>query len=83
MRRISKRSGGSFARRTRKHGSAKRRVWRKIHIGIDEKTPEIRAAEFTTGDVGDAPMLSELLDQIPPDQGIASIAAHGAFDTRK
>jgi hypothetical protein len=25
-----------------KHGGMKRRVWRKIHIGIDEKTLEIR-----------------------------------------
>jgi hypothetical protein len=41
----------------RKHGGAKRRVWRKIHIGVDEQTLEIRAAEFTTSDVGDAPML--------------------------
>ena len=56
----------------RKHGGPKRRVWRKIHIGIDEKTLEIRAAEFTTSDVGDAPMLPELLDQIPPDQEIGS-----------
>src|SRR5690606_5804191 len=61
----------------------KRRVWRKIHIGIDEQTLEIRAAEFTTSDVGDAPMLPELLDQIPPDQEIASVTADGAFDTRK
>ena len=67
----------------RKHGGAKRRVWRKIHIGIDEKTLEIRAAEFTTSNVGDAPMLPELLDQIPPDQEIASVTADGAFDTRK
>lgn len=67
----------------RKHGGAKRRVWRKMHIGIDEKTPEIRAAEFTTSDVGDAPMLPELLDQIPPEQEIASVTADGAFDTRK
>lgn len=44
---------------------------------------EIRAAEFTTSDVGDAPMLPELLDQIPPDQEIASVTADGAFDTRK
>ena len=49
----------------RKHGGTKRRVWRKIHIGIDVQTLEIRAAEFTTSDVGDAPMLPELLDQIP------------------
>ena len=62
---------------------SKRRVWRKLHIGIDEKTLEIRAAEFTTSDVGDAPMLPELLDQIPPDQEIGSVTADGAFDTRK
>ena len=31
----------------------------------------------------DAPMLPELLDQIPPDQEIASVTADGAFDTRK
>jgi len=67
----------------RKHGGTKRRVWRKIDIGIDEKTLEIRAAEFTTSEVGDAPMLPELLDQIPPDQEIASVTAGGAFDTRK
>lgn len=67
----------------RKHGGAKRRVWRKLHIGIDEQTLEIRAAEFTTSDVGDAPMLPELLDQIPPEQEIATVTADGAFDTRK
>ena len=67
----------------RKHGGTKRRVWRKIHIGIDEKSLEIRAAEFNTSDVGDAPMLPELLDQIPPDQEIATVTADGAFDTRK
>jgi hypothetical protein len=67
----------------RKHGGTTRRVWRKIHIGIDEKSLEIRAAEFTTSDVGDAPMLPELLDQIPPEQQIASVTADGAFDTRK
>ena len=63
----------------RKHGGSKRRVWRKIHIGIDEQTLEIWAAELTTSDVGDAPMLPELLDQIPLDQEIASVTADGAF----
>jgi hypothetical protein len=67
----------------RKHGGAKRRVWRKIHIGIDESSLEIRAAEFTTSDIGDAPMLPELLDRIPHDQEIAGVTADGAFDTRK
>jgi len=67
----------------RKHGGTKRRVWRKIHIGIDEKSLEIRAAEFTTSEIGDAPMLPELLDQIPLGQEIGSVTADGAFDTRK
>lgn len=67
----------------RKHGGAKRRVWRKVHPGIDEQTLEIRAVEVTSSDVGDAPMLPELLSQIPPDQEIASVTADGAYDTRK
>lgn len=67
----------------RKHGGSKRRVWRKIRIGIDEKSLEIRAAELTISNMGDAPMLPELLDQIPPEQEIASVTADGAFDSRK
>lgn len=67
----------------RKHGGQKRRVWRKIHIGIDEQTLEVRAVEVTSNEVGDAPMLPELLNQIPLDQEIASITADGAYDTRK
>ena len=67
----------------RKHGGQKRRVWRKIHIGIDEETLEVRAVEVTSSDIGDAPVLPELLSQIPPDQEIASVTADGAYDTRK
>ena len=96
VRRIRKQSGGLFSRRTRKHGGAKRRVWRKVHLAIDEQTLEIRAVEVTSSDVGDAPMLPELLSQIPADQDIASVTApshglqanrcratDGAYDTRK
>ena len=67
----------------RKHGGAERRVWRKVHLAIDEETLEVRAVEVTSSDVGDAPMLPELLSQIPPDQEIASVTADGAYDTRK
>src|SRR6056297_1371913 len=35
----------------RKHGGAKRRVWRKIHLGIDEQTLEIRAILCPSGDL--------------------------------
>ena len=67
----------------RKHGGSKRRIWRKIHIGIDEETLEVRAVEFTTNNIGDAPMLPELLNQTPHDQDIGSVTADGAYDTRK
>lgn len=67
----------------RKHGGPKRRIWRKIHIGIDEQTLEVRAVEITGSNIGDAPMLPEMLDQIPPDQDVGSVTADGAYDTRK
>ncbi|PYG24682.1 DDE family transposase [Pelagimonas varians] len=67
----------------RKHGGSKRRIWRKIHIGIDEETLEVRAVEVTGSNIGDAPVLPDLLNQIPPSQDISSVTADGAYDTRK
>ena len=67
----------------RKHGGPKRRLWRKIYIGIDEETLEIRAVEVTSSSIGDAPMLPDLLNQIPADEDLGSVTADGAFDTRK
>jgi hypothetical protein len=67
----------------RKHGGPKRRIRRKIYIGIDEETREVRTVEVTRSNVGDAPMLPDLLNQIPPDQDIGSVTADGAYDTRK
>ena len=67
----------------RKHGGPKRRLWRKIHMGVDEETLEIRAIEVTSSSIGDAPMLPDLLSQIPPDQELGSVTADGAYDTRK
>jgi hypothetical protein len=67
----------------RKHGGSKRRVWRKIHIGIDEQTLEIRAVEISGSTTGDAPMLPHLLKQIPRNQQIGSVTADGAYDARR
>ena len=66
----------------RKHGGSKRRVWRKIHLGIDEQTLEIRAIEVTGNHIGDAPVPPDLLSQISPEQEIGSVTADGAYDTR-
>ncbi|SLN78094.1 Transposase DDE domain protein [Roseisalinus antarcticus] len=67
----------------RKHGGPKRRVWRKIHLGIDEQTLEVRAVEITGNHIGDAPVLPDLLSQIPTDEQIGNVIADGAYDTRK
>jgi len=66
----------------KKHGAEYRRQWRKVHLGIDAETLEIRAIEVTGNGVGDAPVLPDLLGQIPPDEVIASVRADGAYDTK-
>ncbi len=66
----------------RKHGGAKRRVWRKVHLAVDEATLEVRAVEITGSGVGDAPMLPSLPGQIPEGEPIASVTADGAYDGR-
>lgn len=66
----------------KKHGPEYRRQWRKVHLGIDAQTLEIRAIEVTDNSIGDAPMLPELLGQIPADEVMASVSADGAYDTK-
>lgn len=68
--------------KTRKHGAAYRRQWRKVHLGIDAETLEIRAVGVTSNSVGDAPMLPDLLAQIPETETIASVSGDGAYDTK-
>ena len=63
-------------------GGPKRRLWRKIHIRIDEETLEVRAVEITGNNVGGAP-LPDVLAQIPADEDIGSVTADGAYHTRK
>jgi Transposase DDE domain len=67
----------------RKHGGTKRRVWRKVHSGIDKKTLKVRAVALTSNDVVGTPMRPELLDQILQDQDIASVTTDGAYDAHK
>jgi hypothetical protein len=47
-----------------KHGTSKRRSWRKLHIGFDAVTGRIVAAILTDRDVDDASQVEPLLDQI-------------------
>ena len=47
-----------------KHGTTKRRAWRKLHIGIDAGNGEIVAFDLTDKDVDDASHVPTLLDQL-------------------
>ncbi|MDF3607987.1 IS5 family transposase [Paracoccus sp. DMF-8] len=67
----------------RKHGTRRRRQYRKVHLAMGTVTGDIRAVEFTSSDKGDSPILPHLLDQIPPDEQIGTVTGDGAFDTRR
>ena len=66
----------------KKHGPKYRRQWRKLHIGIDAKTLQIRAVQLTTNDVSDSQVLEDLLAQIPLHERIDSVYTDGAYDIK-
>jgi IS5 family transposase len=68
--------------KTKKHGAERRRQWRKVHLGIDAQTLQIRAIAVTTNEVGDSPMAAVLLGQIPSHEQVASFTGDGAYDTK-
>jgi transposase len=61
-----------------KHGTQRRRAWRKLHLAVDAKTGTIVAATLTSKEVDDAAELGPLLDQI--DEPLAAVIADGAYD---
>lgn len=67
--------------KVRQHGVGKRRTWRKLHIAVDAQSQEVVAVELTANFVGDAEVLPDLLEQLGPEEALASVAADGAYDT--
>ena len=65
-----------------KHQPEYRRQWRKLHMGIDAKTLQIRAVQLTTNNVV-IQVLADLLDQIPQDERVDSVYTDGAYDTKQ
>ena len=63
-----------------KHRGGQRRIWRKLHLGVDEQTKEIVAVEVTTSHVHDSRMLPSLLTQIPGK--VCQVSGDGAYDTK-
>src|SRR5580693_5921768 len=70
--------GGAGEWLIEKHGTTRRRSWRKLHIGVDAASGEIVAVAVTRKDIDDAAMAEALLDQIA--DPIASFIADGGYD---
>ena len=61
-----------------KHGTSKRRTWRKIHVGIDADNGQIVAFDLTDKEIDDASHVEPLLEQL--DDESASFMGDGAYD---
>ena len=57
---------------------AKRKSWRKLHLGLDLTTGDIICSDLTLDDVGDPTALPGLLDQI--EDPVSRFLADGAYD---
>lgn len=64
--------------KVRQHGYSKRRVWRKLHLGVDTHTGQIEAAVFSESGCHDADAAKDLIDQV--DNTIEQLVADGAYD---
>ncbi|OGT38482.1 MAG: hypothetical protein A3F12_04040 [Gammaproteobacteria bacterium RIFCSPHIGHO2_12_FULL_38_14] len=65
--------------KVRQHGWSKHRMWRKLHIGADEKSKLIVTALMTENNCGDDKKLPELLDQY--EGTFHQVSADGAYDS--
>lgn len=64
--------------KTRQHGVAKKRLWRKLHLAINSKTQMIEAVELTELGVQDSEGFSRLLNCI--EDPIDTAIGDGAYD---
>jgi len=60
-----------------KHGSSRRRSWRKLHLAFDRESGEIVAAELTQKEVDDGSQAVVMVGGIGP---LASFTGDGAYD---
>ena len=65
--------------KVRKHGYAKRRSWRKVHLGMDAGAGQVCAVLMTHRDVDDASVLPELLAQIRPETKVEAVGGDGGL----
>ena len=66
----------------RRPGASNRRTWRKLHLAVDADSHEVVAAALTAVFVSAAEVFPDLLEQLPAEERLASVAADGAYETQ-
>jgi len=66
--------------KVRQHGASQRRTWRKLHLGVDEKSGVIVAAVLSRNDVSDSEALPLLLAQV--EEPIGQLSGDGGYDKK-
>src|SRR5215217_4007251 len=61
-----------------KHGTKRRRAWKKLHLATDADTGHIVASVLTDRDADDGSQVGPLLEQV--DGSVASFTGDGAYD---
>jgi len=68
--------------KVRKHGKSSRRLWKKLHLSVDEATGEVLGVEMSEGDAADGPRLPSLVQQSQANGGqVKQASADGAYDS--
>jgi hypothetical protein len=65
--------------KVRQHSYSKRRMWRKLHIGLDVETQEVVMAELTDNHIGENKLLVPLLEQYA--DGFTKVGADKGYDS--
>ncbi len=61
-----------------KHGKGRRKIWRKLHLGVDEETLQIVASTLTDHLTSDPSQVAPLLEQV--ESKVDTVKADGAYD---
>jgi IS5 family transposase len=66
--------------KVKQHGASKRRIWKKLHIGMDPRSGEIIIGELTNNGVGcgDGEVAQRLIKKLP--KSIKRVFGDGAYD---
>ena len=66
--------------KVRQHGYSKRRIWKKLHLAVDESNSQIKSVVLSDNSFKDNELFEDLLTGV--DDRISQVSADGAYDSR-